>query len=209
LAKIKICGLSRPEDILAANAAGPDYIGFVFARSKRQVSFDHAKRLRERLKLGIVPVGVFVLEHPAQIARLFAENTISIAQLHGGENERYIRQLRELSDVPVISSVRAEDFAKPERIADTLQAADYWLLDSGAGSGKPFVWETIPRFFAQTAHLGLTDKPWFFAGGIYEDNLAQALAYNPFAVDISSGAETDGYKDPKKIRSIVRAVRKV
>ena len=204
--KIKICGLFREQDIDYVNEAKPDYAGFVFAESKRRVSPALASGLRGRLLDEIIPVGVFVNAPIADIAALYRENVIVIAQLHGTENDDYITQLRAASaagggkPVEVIKTVQSAALEKNMPVA---AGADYYLLDSGAGSGKTFNWELLnsPRVEAIKA------KPWFLAGGVGLGNIEQVFGYNPYAVDVSSGAETDGVKDREKIVQLVSIVR--
>lgn len=197
MTKIKLCGLSRPEDIQIANTLRPDYIGFIFAqKSRRYVSPDRALALRAGLLPGIQAVGVFVRETPERVADLLARGVIDIAQLHGGEDDAYIARLRALTDRPIIQAFRvdaAEDVGRAQR-----SPADYILLDSGAGgTGTAFDWSLL-----KTIH-----RPWFLAGGLDADNVAQAVrAYHPWAVDVSSGIETDGVKDPAKMAAFVQNV---
>lgn len=206
--KIKICGLFREKDIDFVNEARPDYVGFVFAESKRQVSPAFAAQLRRRLSDRLLPVGVFVNAPVEDITALYHENTISIAQLHGDEDDEYITRLKEASasdgkkPIEVIKTIR---IAELEKNASIIRNADYYLIDSGAGSGKAFNWELLksPRVKALKRA-----KPWFLAGGIDSGNIVQALCYNPNALDVSSGAETDGVKDQKKIVQLVSMVRK-
>ncbi|MDR0381448.1 MAG: phosphoribosylanthranilate isomerase [Oscillospiraceae bacterium] len=192
MAKIKICGLWREQDIEYANETGPDYIGFVFARSRRRVSAARAAALRARLRPGIVPVGVFVDAPAEEIAALCAGGVIEAVQCHGRETDGEVAALRARCRVPVIRAVRVGEIAGP--CAADSGAADFLLFDSGAGSGRPFDWRRLeaPR------------APYFLAGGIGLDNLARALALDPYGVDISSGAETNGVKDLQKMRGLVR-----
>ena len=199
--RIKICGLTRDEDIDIVNEARPDYIGFVFAKSKRQVSVALAQYLRFRLADSIIPVGVFVNNPINEIAALFHNGTISIAQLHGDEDESYITQLKKKClinentlQLKVIKTIKPDNFKLKNSAG-----ADYYLFDSGAGSGKSFDWSTLK--------LKKIDKPWFLAGGININNIEQAVKLNPFAVDVSSGAEVKGIKNRKKILELVAAVR--
>lgn len=198
MTKIKLCGLSRFCDIEAANELMPDYIGFVFAEeSKRYVTPEKAKGLKQLLVREIQAVGVFVNETPEQIAELLNKGIIDIAQLHGDEDEDYIRHLRELTDKPIIKAFRIET------AVDTLKAeqstADYVLLDSGAGTGSEFDWSLIRDF----------KRPFFLAGGLSLDNVKNAIQQlTPYAVDVSSGIETDGYKDKEKMAAFINAVRK-
>jgi len=204
--RIKICGLFRDEDINFVNEARPDYAGFVFAKSPRQVSTALAQYLRFRIADGITPVGVFVNAPIAMITELYQNGIISIAQLHGDEDESYITQLKRLSvttvrqtRTPEIKVIKTLIPSMPEWNKKIPANADYILLDSGAGSGKAFNWDSLKSIkFA---------KPWFLAGGVNMKNIKQAMELKPFAVDVSSGAETDGIKDYKKIIDLVAAAR--
>ena len=198
--KIKICGLSRPEDIEAANLLHPDYIGFVFAKgSKREVSREKALELKKLLDPKIKAVGVFVREDPEIIAGLLSDGVIDIPQLHGGEDEAYIHRLRKLTDKPIIKAFRI-DTEEDVQAAET-SSADLVLLDSGTGgTGTTFDWSLIGRIC----------RPYFLAGGLNPENAAEAVgSLKPFAVDVSSGVETDGKKDPQKMQDFVQAVRAV
>jgi len=213
--RIKICGLFRDEDIDFVNEAQPDYAGFVFAQSKRQVSPVLAQYLRFRLVDCIIPVGVFVNAPLADIAALYQNGVISIAQLHGDEDESYISALKKASGNRPISIIKtinisAANKEKPARTKEKVRddsrlnsfkniSADYILIDSGAGSGKTFNWDSLNSV--------KFPKPWFLAGGINMNNIEKAKTQKPFAVDISSGAESDGIKDRKKILYLVSSVR--
>ena len=198
MTKIKLGGLTRPEDIEAANALKPDFIGFVFAqKSRRYVSPEMAGRLRAGLDPGIRAVGVFVREKPEQVAALLNAGVIDLAQLHGGEDEAYIQRLRALTDRPLIQAFRVDTAADLERARAS--AADCILLDNGpGGTGAAFDWALLRGF----------ERPYFLAGGLGPENVAAAVtALHPFAVDVSSGIETAGVKDPEKMRAFVQAVR--
>jgi len=200
--QVKICGLSREQDIDFVNEAKPDYIGFVFTESKRQISPVLAQYLRFRLVNNIIPVGIFVNSRIAEIAELYRNGIISIAQLHGDEDESYIASLKKTSGskaITVIKVIKSEQLTKETLSANANSCADYLLIDSSAGSGKTFQWETLKKLEFP--------KPWFLAGGIDIKNLKQAMVYNPFAIDISSGAETDGIKDREKILQLVTTVK--
>jgi len=223
--KIKICGLFREEDIDYVNEARPDYIGFVFAESKRRIPHAFALGLRRRLLDAIIPVGVFVNAPVEDIAALYNENVISIAQLHGEENDEYIIRLKEASaaggkkPLEVIKAMQineesgaatarsngnqASSSPLPTPHSPLPSSADYYLIDSGAGSGKTFNWELLNSPVAEAVKA----KPWFLAGGVGLDNIEQALGFNPYALDVSSGAETDGVKDREKIVQLVSTVR--
>ena len=191
MTKIKFCGLRRQEDIDFANLILPEYIGFVFAKkSKRYVSPEKAAVLKERLDGRIAAVGVFVNEEPLQVAELLNCGVIDMAQLHGGENEEYISELRKLTDKPIIKAFNVED--KSDISLALKSTADYVLLDSHlAGSGTRFDWELLKNF----------GRPYFLAGGLDPDNVFGAVQrLKPFAVDVSSGIETGGVKDFDKMK---------
>jgi len=198
MTKIKLCGLTRSCDIEWANALMPDFIGFVFARkSRRYVSPMLARELRGKLNPAIQAVGVFVNETPEAVAALLNDGIIDLAQLHGGENEDYIRSLRALTDRPLIQAFRVDGPADLERACQS--SADHVLLDNGAGgTGTAFEWALLKDY----------GRPCFLAGGLTPGNVARAIkVVRPFAVDVSSGIETDGAKDYMKMAAFVNAVR--
>ena len=198
MTKIKLCGLSRPCDIEAVNELKPDYIGFVFAKkSKRYVSPDKAKELKGMLAEGIQAAGVFVNEDVEEVARLLNDGIIDIAQLHGSEDEEYIARLRQLSDRTIIRAFKIKE--KTDIAMAETCSADYVLLDSGAGTGKVFDWGLIEDI----------QRPYFLAGGLDVENVSTAVkTLHPYAVDVSSGIETDGLKDAEKMKTFVENVRK-
>ena len=199
MVKIKICGLSRLCDIEAANENKPEYIGFVFAESRRRVTPAQASELRAKLSPEIIPVGVFVNETPDNIVTLVRSGIIDVIQLHGDENEDYIKRLKELTDKPVIKAVSVEQAGDVQKWIHT--SADYLLLDNkSGGTGKTFNWDLI----------GEVKKPFFLAGGLNIENISSAIIKtNPFAVDISSGVEINGLKDSEKIISIISIIRSI
>jgi phosphoribosylanthranilate isomerase len=198
MTKIKLCGLSRPQDIETANQLRPDYIGFIFApKSRRYVPPERAAQLRALLDPEILAVGVFVNEAPETVAALLGCGIIDIAQLHGGEDEDYIAALRARTGKPLVQAFRVdtqEDVQRAQR-----SSADFVLLDAGTGgTGTCFDWSLIQSL----------ERPYFLAGGLGPENVADAVkTLHPFAVDVSSGIETDGAKDPEKMKDFVRAVR--
>lgn len=196
--KIKLCGLSRPCDIEAVNELKPDYIGFVFAsKSKRYVTPEKAVELKSLLDPAITAVGVFVDEDPTAVAALLQNGTIDMAQLHGHEDAAYIATLRQLTDKPLIRAFRIGSREDLEEVASC--PADYVLLDSGAGTGQVFDWSLIEG----------VQRPYFLAGGLSCDNAEAAVArLHPYAVDVSSGIETDGLKDKEKMAVFTAAVRR-
>lgn len=193
MVKVKFCGLKRPCDIAWANELQPDYAGFVFAGKKRRVSDDQAVALRRELDPSIPAVGVFVDDTPEHIESLVRAGTI---QLHGGEDEAYIESLRRQVQVPIIkafSIARKDDVEKARR-----SPADYVLLDHGkGGTGEVFDW----------ALLAQIDREYFLAGGLNPDNAEKAAALGPYALDVSSGIETDGVKDKEKMKLFMARVR--
>lgn len=198
MTKIKFCGLSRACDMKAANELMPDYIGFVFVpKSKRYVSPAAAAELKGLLVPGIKAVGVFINETPEQIADLLNKGIIDMAQLHGDEDENFIRRLQELTDKPVIKAFRIVT-ANDIKIANQ-SAADYILLDSGAGTGTVFDWDLVKNI----------DRPYFLAGGLSPANVPRAVSrLRPYAVDVSSGIEMDGLKSKTKMAAFAAAIRK-
>lgn len=198
--KIKLCGLRRECDIEYVNELLPEYIGFIFApKSKRYVEPELALELRKKLDSEIVPVGVFVDENPELIADMVKRGTISAVQLHGNEDNAYIAGLRRLvgSSVEIIKAfvVKSENDVEAANNSD----ADYVLLDSGGGSGEVFDHSLIKNI----------DRPYFLAGGLTSENVGGAVSnLQPYAVDASSGLETDGFKDFNKMSAFVKAVRK-
>ena len=198
MSKIKLCGLSRKCDIEWVNALKPEYIGFVFwSKSKRNVPPEKAKELKGLLSPDIKAVGVFVDEPIENVAELLNDNIIDIAQLHGGEDEEYIKKLRALSGKPIIKAFLLKSESDAERAEKS--TADYILVDSGTGTGKSFDWELLKNI----------SRPYFLAGGLCCENISQAItALDPYAVDVSSGIETNGCKDKNKMAAFVAAVRK-
>ncbi len=201
MSKIKICGLSRREDIGAVNKALPDYIGFVFAPSPRQVSAAQAAELKKALDSRIQAVGVFVDASLETATALVRDGVIELVQLHGNEDALYIRKLKEAISVPVIKAVRVQS---SRQIADAQElSCDYLLLDTWqkgkpGGSGAVFDWTLIPKL----------EKPYFLAGGLNAGNISEAVRYEPYCLDVSSGAETEGKKDSDKISELVRLIRR-
>lgn len=202
MTKIKICGLKRYEDISYVNESRPDYVGFVFAKSRRQVTGEQALKLRERLTDGIVPVGVFVNENTDVVAGLVNDGIIDMAQLHGDESEEYINELKDkLKRGGIIKAVRVKD--ESDVISAGRSAADYILFDTYSkgeygGTGMTFDWSVLKNF----------GRPYFLAGGINSENVEEAVkTMCPYAVDVSSAVETDGVKDRDKIADIIKKVR--
>ncbi|MBQ1507007.1 MAG: phosphoribosylanthranilate isomerase [Ruminococcus sp.] len=198
MTKIKMCGLSRVQDIEAVNEIKPDYIGFVFAaKSKRRVSPLKATELKSKLKSDIKAVGVFLDDDLDMVASMLNLGIVDLVQLHGSEDEEYISKLREITDKPIIKAFvinSAEDVSRAEK-----SSADYILLDGGKGEGRVFDWSLLAEI----------KRPYFLAGGLNPGNAGAAVAsLQPFAVDVSTGLETDGVKDKEKMTAFAEAVRK-
>lgn len=198
--KIKICGLKCPEDIAYVNEAKPDYCGFIieFPKSSRNVTGDQVRILIAELDKNIIPVGVFVNAAPERVEELLLDGTIRIAQLHGQEDDDYIRRIQKNTGSQVIKAFSVK-VAQDIELA-LKSPADYILLDQGGGgTGQTFDWSLIPEI----------KRPFFLAGGLGADNLEQAVdTIRPYAVDLSSSVETDGVKDRSKILEAVSLVHK-
>ena len=198
MVKIKICGLKRLEDIKLVNKYKPDYIGFVFADSKRKVSHDLAGKLKENLDSDIISVGVFVDAPQDEILELYDKGIIEIAQLHGIESEEYIRNLKEKTNYKLKIIKAIEMSEDTDLLSYDTSKADYLLFDSGKGSGKTFDWRLIRKDLK---------KEFFLAGGLNSSNVIEAIdEFNPYAIDLSSSLETDGFKDENKIKEIMEAI---
>ena len=198
MVKIKICGLKRLEDIELVNKYKPDYIGFVFADSKRKVSHDLAGKLKENLNSDIIPVGVFVDAPQDEILELYDKGIIEIAQLHGIESEEYIRNLKEKTNYKLKIIKAIEMSEDTDLLSYDTSNADYLLFDSGKGSGKTFDWRLIRKDLK---------KEFFLAGGLNSSNVIEAIdEFSPYAIDLSSSLETDGFKDENKIKEIMEVI---
>ena len=216
--KIKICGISREEDIAAVNRYRPDFIGFVFAESKRKVTVSQAARLAGILDKAVITVGVFVDSPPDGIVDIARQGIISMVQLHGNEADDEIIYIHRKTGLKVIRSVTvrtAKDIVKAAQ-----SPADMLLLDNGKGTGNTFNWHIFKDYMdgmvdtnmetsdiKEERQVLIGGKPFMVAGGIDLSNIKEALQIPAYAVDLSGGAETDGVKDPEKIRKLVEAVR--
>lgn len=207
--KVKICGLRRMEDAAAVNFYQPDYIGFVFAKSRRQVTPSLAKRLAEMISPGICKVGVFVDQSPELLAELLLDGTVDMLQLHGREDDAYEESLLRLLKAGGVKAPE-EHLIKAYRIRGSMDFektfrtnCKYLLLDAYSakcegGNGERFDWDLITNI----------SKPFFLAGGINADNVEAAVRdVRPYAVDVSSSLETDGFKDQNKIKQFMERIR--
>ena len=198
MVKVKICGIRRMEDIDIVNRYRPDYIGFVFADSKRRVSHDLAYELKLNLDSDIISVGVFVDASLNEILKLFEEGVIEMAQLHGSESDEYILTLKEKtnSELKIIKAIEMSEDV--DLLEYNNSYADYLLLDSGKGSGKTFDWSLIESDL---------NKEFFLAGGLNISNISDAIKeFDPYAIDLSSSLEVDGFKDESKIKELMEAI---
>ena len=195
--EIKICGLTRIEDIIAVNRYGADYAGFVFCKkSKRYIDSYKAGELIDLLRSDITTVGVFLDEPLDNVISAARISGVQMIQLHGHESDEYVEYVRRTLERPVIKAFKADEEGALEKALHT--TADYVLIDSGAGTGKKFDWNILKDF----------KREYFLAGGLDPDSVGEAISLlEPFAVDVSSGVETDGIKDEKKIESFIKAVK--
>lgn len=228
MTRIKLCGLTRIQDIEIANKLKPEYIGFIFwDRSSRNVSAIQAARLKGKLDPEIKAVGVFVNAPAEQVISYYNVGIIDIAQLHGNENEEYIKKLHD-AGLTVIKAFKMKktgeninlavnaNIETPEKptgnaITETYgkstddviteavkSSADYIMFDPGKGEGATFNWQLIKGI----------KREFFLAGGLIPENIEKAVeTVQPFAVDVSSGIETNGHKDPDKMAAFVKNTR--
>ena len=204
--RIKLCGLFCPEDIAAANALLPDFIGFVFAKkSPRYVTPEQVSELKAMLDPRIRAVGVFVNEDPGEIRKIAAAGSIDLVQLHGKETPEQVREVQEMLRIPVIQAFSVK--TKEDLKAASESPADFVLLDNGpGGTGTVFDWGILGADAG--GNLKAFSRPFFLAGGLTPENVGAAIKQcRPWAVDTSSALETDRKKDPVKMRAFVNAVR--
>lgn len=217
--KVKMCGISKVETIPAVVEAKPDYMGLVFAPSKRQVTVDQAKTLVEELHKQytkrynngaeqsnndeIKTVGVFVNETLDNLVSIATETNLDAVQLHGDEDEAFIQSLKERTNVEVWKAVQIRSAADAEAWIDS--SADMLLFDAyhkdeRGGMGEVFDWSCLDEF----------ERPFMLAGGIDSTNVARAIrTVRPYGIDISSGIETEGVKDDEKIKAFTNIVRTI
>ena len=198
MARVKMCGMTRPEDIDIVNVLKPEYIGFVFADfSKRYVTYESARRLKEILDPSIKAVGVFVDENPKVVASIANSGIVDMIQVHGSEGPGEIERIKAFTDITVIQAIKVH--TREDVVNAANSPADGILLDSGMGSGETFDWNL----------LSVLRRPYFLAGGLTPENVEDAInRCHPFAVDVSSGIETDGVKDRAKMEEFLRAARR-
>lgn len=193
MTKVKICGLSTQESVEQAVKSGADYIGFVFAKSKRQVSIKQARHLARFIPKTVQTVGVFVSPTLNELQEAITFIPLDIVQIHGRFEEEHFKKLS-------VPTIRAISVQKP--LTPIKSHADYLLFDAPlSGSGQSFDWQLLKET--------VLTKPYFLAGGLTVDNVQKAIAIcHPYAVDVSSGVETNGKKDLTKIEKFIESVKK-
>ena len=193
MTKVKICGLTTKEAVEVAVNSGADYIGFVFAKSKRQVGIKQASHLAQFIPKTVQKVGVFVSPTLMELQEAIVKVPLDLVQIHGEFSDEDFEKL----DVPSIRAISVE-----KTLEEIETKADFLLFDAPlAGSGKTFDWELL-----KDENI---EKPYFLAGGLTVDNVKQAITFfRPYAVDVSSGVETDGKKDLLKIMRFIESVKK-
>lgn len=198
MTKIKICGIRTEDDVKLVNRYKPEYCGFIFWEpGKRYVTPEQAASLIALLDPDITPVGVFLDEDAKKTAEVVQLSGVSAVQLHGKEDDAYIGLVRDLTGKPVIKAFKPE--TEEDVRAAGKSSADMIMFDAGAGSGKTFNWDVLK---------GCT-REYFLAGGLAPDNAELAVrTLRPFALDVSSGVETDGRKDGKKIEEFISNARR-
>lgn len=205
--KIKTCGLFREEDINYANELKPDYIGFVFAESKRKVGVEKAYNLKNKLDKEIKSVGVFVNDNLDFILNLIREKIIDIIQLHGNEDNDFLDNLKTKTNAKIIKFIPVEN---ADSILNSLNIfSDFILLDNlKGGVGKTFNWDYLKEAFElNKKFIEVFNKKYFLAGGLNKENINEALKFNPYCVDLSGGLETDGIKDFEKMKYIINITK--
>lgn len=201
--KIKMCGLRRPDDIIYANECLPDYIGFVFAESRRKVSGREAKKLGEQLDPSIKKVGVFVNEPLRSLISISEEAGLDIIQLHGDEGEEYIKEVKHETGKELWKAARVrmvKDIQEAQRLPADKLLLDSFSEESYGGTGKVMDFAVLDQADIR--------KPYFIAGGLTVENLPEILKKaEPYGIDISSGIEIEGVKDREKMLKVIQCVR--
>lgn len=201
--KIKMCGLRRSDDIIYANECLPDYIGFVFAESRRKVSGEEAKNLGAQLEPFIKKVGVFVNEPVRSLITISEQAGLDIIQLHGDEGEDYIKEVKHETGKELWKAVRVrtvKDIQEAQRLPADKLLLDSFSEDSYGGTGEVMDFAVLDQADIR--------KPYFIAGGLTVENLPEILnKAEPYGIDISSGIETEGVKDREKMLKVIQCVR--
>ena len=200
MVKVKICGLRRKEDIEYANELKPDYVGFVFAKSKRQIEVEQALYLISFLDKEIKTVGVFVNEPVENALKIAQTLNLDVLQFHGDETQDYIDNFKNFTVWKAIRIKDKEDLEKTKQFKVNSFVFDTLTKNEYGGTGKTFNWKVLKGMELNV--------PIILAGGLNENNVEEAIKIvDPYAVDVSSGVETEGYKDFKKLKSFIEKVR--
>ena len=200
MSRVKICGLKTVEEIRMVNGLLPDYVGFVFAKSKRQISFSQAIAMKQNLSAS---VGVFVNAPKEEVLQAASLGIVDLLQLHGDEDWEYVQQIKAETGLPVIKAIRVrnrEDILRGEELPCDHLLLDTYRAGAYGGCGEVFDWKLIP----------MLKKPFFLAGGLNGENVQKAVSRCcPFAVDVSSAVEEQGRKSEEKVRKFLKKVREV
>ena len=200
MTKIKICGMMREQDILAANEAKPDFVGFIMVDWERHyITEETAKHFKNLLDSNIQAVGAFVDAPISTVIRCLNDGIIDIAQLHGNESDDYVKQVKKETGKTIFKAGGIKTIDDIQKLVKS--SADYILLDTPGGcTGNSFDWNLIKGI----------ERPYILAGGLNIDNLSDAInRFHPYAVDLSSGAETNKMKDPEKMKKLVQIARSI
>lgn len=215
MALVKVCGLTREEDIGYVNELLPDYVGFVFCKSKRQVALEQGKKLIDKLDKRIKTVGVFQNDDIEKVKYIAANLKLNVIQLHGDEDKNYAKALQEFklwkcmsidaasfsqNDLAEVVRENEEKINNISKYNIEAMLVDSSVKGSAGGLGISFNWDILNKL--------TIDKPLILAGGLSPENIDQALRkVKPYAVDVSSGVEEKGIKNFKKIKSFIEKVR--
>lgn len=202
MAKVKICGIKREKDVEIVNSFMPDYVGFVFAESKRKVSVEEAQRLILGLNPQIKKVGVFVNESYAKVMSIAQILKLDVLQFHGDEENEYLEKFKTY-EVWKAASIKSKSDIEKASLYNVNGIVVDSLDESGnGGTGKKFDWSILKKY--KNSIL----KPIFVAGGLNEENIQECIKeLQPFGVDVSSGVESNGVKDKLKIKNFITKVR--
>ena len=210
--KVKICGLKTLEDVEIVNKYLPEYVGFVFAPTKRFVTDEQALMMKQALAPQIQAVGVFVNEPIEHVLSLCSRGIIDVIQLHGDETPEYITEIKNRTDTPVIKAVRVQSSEQVSSMVTPL--AEYMLFDTYkndayGGSGERFPLEILQKSLKELENQGVSIQPFFLAGGLTPGNIEEVLGTQDcYCIDVSTGVETDGHKDEAKVRELIEKIRR-
>ncbi|MCJ7691605.1 MAG: phosphoribosylanthranilate isomerase [Clostridiaceae bacterium] len=198
MTKIKICGIRRPQDIEYLNELHVEYAGFVFAKSKRRVNMEEALSLIQKLSADIKKVGVFVDEDPLKVIEIAEKLKLQVLQFHGHETQAYINKFKGFEIWKAIKIINSKSISEVKNYK-----CERFLLDNSiSGSGEIFKWELVQQ--------KVKGAQVMLAGGLTSENVAQGIIQlTPYGVDVSSGVETQGFKDYEKMKKFIRKVREL